>query len=55
MPEEGSARALIEKNKLSVFAREEIASQVNFIVMLEIFPNAREALDIVNEKIYGLG
>ena len=55
VPEVGNARVLIEKNKLSVFAREEIASQVNFIVMSEIFPNAREALDRVNEKIYGLG
>jgi hypothetical protein len=55
LPEEGNPSVLMEGNKLYVFANEEIASQINFVVMSEIFPNARDALDIINETIYGLG
>ncbi len=52
--EEGRERVMIEKNKVTVFSSIGVMSQVNFIVISEIFPNAQEALDIINQKIYGI-
>lgn len=47
-------KVLLEKNKLSVFSPIGAVSTTNFYVMRQIFPNAKELIDIVNEKIYGI-
>lgn len=52
--ETGSERVVLEANSITVYSSSAIVSNVNFAVIKDIFPNAQEALDIVNEKIYGI-
>jgi len=52
--EEGNKGVLLENNKITVSSKETESGQVNFAVIKEIFPNAQEILDIVNQKIYGI-
>ncbi len=47
-------KAVLEKNRLSVFSPIGAVSTINFSVMKQIFPNAKQLIDIVNEKIYGV-
>lgn len=52
--EEGNNGVLLENNKMKITSLESQAGQVNFAVIKEIFSNAQEILDIVNQKIYGI-
>ncbi|MDD3083694.1 MAG: hypothetical protein PHP82_01595 [Candidatus ainarchaeum sp.] len=52
--DEGKTSVIIEENKVKVFSPRIESSMVNFSVIKEIFPNAQESLDIINQKIYGI-
>ncbi len=52
--ETGNEKVILEANSITIYSSSAIISNVNFAVIKDIFPNAQEALDIVNEKIYGI-
>jgi flagellar biosynthesis GTPase FlhF len=52
--EEGKEQVIIGENSVSIYSSESSSSLVSFAVLKEIFPNAQESLDKVNEKIYGI-
>ncbi len=52
--EEGNTSVILESNKIIVSSSEGQTSQLNFNILKEIFPNAQNILDMVNQKIYGI-
>ncbi len=52
--EEGRERVIIDWKKVIVTSPEQRTSMTNFAIIEEIFPNAREALEKVNQIIYGI-
>lgn len=52
--ESGRDRVVVEENSITVYSSGNMSSYVNFAIIKSIFPNAQEALDIVNEKIYSI-
>jgi hypothetical protein len=52
--EEGKTRVIIDEKKVSIFSSRVNSSVVNFSVIKEIFPDAEEAFDLINQRIYGI-
>ncbi len=52
--EEANTGVFLENNRMTISSSEVQAGQVNFTVIKEIFTNAQEILDMVNQKIYGI-
>ena len=52
--ETGNPNVILDQNAIIIYSNSGNMSNVNFSVISEVFPNAKEALDIVNEKIYGI-
>ncbi|MBT4870084.1 MAG: hypothetical protein HON47_00730 [Candidatus Diapherotrites archaeon] len=53
--EEGREKVLMENKKIWIYSStSKVVGQVNFAIIKQIFPNAQNILDIVNEKIYGI-
>jgi hypothetical protein len=51
---EGKIGVIIEENKVIISSPRDESSVINFIVIKEIFPDAQQAFDIINQKIYGI-
>ena len=53
--EEGREKVVMNNKKIWIYSStSKVVGQVNFAIIKQIFPNAQNILDIVNEKIYGI-
>lgn len=51
---EGNKKVILDNNRINVYSSEGDAAVHNFNILKEVFPNAQNILDAVNQRIYGI-
>lgn len=51
---EGNKKVILDNNRINVYSSQRDAGIQNFNILKEVFPNAQNILDAVNQRIYGI-